>query len=58
MKIRFPYNIKMFYRYYPTQAFYGLIWNMAEYFRIDLGKYAPTVFGKMIGSKGKKINKE
>ena len=33
------------------------IWNLAEYFHIDLGKYAPIIFGWMIGSKGKKQNK-
>ena len=33
------------------------IWNIAEYFYIDLGNYAPVVFGWMIGSKGKRIDK-
>jgi hypothetical protein len=33
-----------------------IIWNLSEYFKIGLGKYAPTVFGIMIGNKGKKIN--
>jgi len=33
-----------------------IIWNLSEYFKISLGKYAPKVFEKMIGIKGKKIN--
>jgi hypothetical protein len=33
-----------------------LIWNFSEYFNFPLGKFAPTVFGWMIGRKGKKIN--
>jgi hypothetical protein len=35
-----------------------LIWNLSEYFNIPLGNFAPTVFGWMIGSKGKKINED
>lgn len=31
------------------------IWNASEYFKITLGKYAPKVFGAMIGSKPIKI---
>ena len=34
------------------------IWNFTEYFNIPLGKndkYAPIIFGLMIGSKGVKI---
>jgi len=32
-----------------------LIWGFSEYFNIPLGKFAPTVFGWMIGRKGKKL---
>lgn len=32
-----------------------LIWNLSEYFNVSLGNFAPTVFGWMIGSQGKKI---
>ena len=37
---------------------YKQIWNLSEWSGIGLGKYAPMVFGKMIGSKGKRIRKE
>ena len=38
--------------------FIGLwLWNTAEYFNIRLGRFAPKVFGWMVGSKGKKTNK-
>lgn len=29
-----------------------IIWEVSEYLHINLGKYAPTVFGWMIGKKG------
>lgn len=32
-----------------------IIWELSEFFSIGLGKYAPIVFGWMIGSKGKKL---
>ncbi len=32
-----------------------LIWNMAERFGVDLGRYTHVVFGWMIGSKGREI---
>lgn len=35
--------------------FWLAIWEIAEYFYIDLGTFAPYVFGKMIGRKGKRI---
>jgi len=31
-----------------------IIWELSELFEVGLGKYAPTVFGWMIGSKGLK----
>lgn len=31
-----------------------IIWEISEFTGIGLGKYAPVVFGYMIGSKGKK----
>ncbi|HXH70471.1 MAG TPA: hypothetical protein VNI60_09095 [Pyrinomonadaceae bacterium] len=33
-----------------------IIWNCSEFFGVGLGRFAPFVFGKMIGSKGKRIN--
>ena len=36
------------------QAIASIIWNTSENLKIPLGKYAPIVFGWMIGSKGKK----
>ena len=32
-----------------------LIWNTSEYLRIPLGRFAPIVFGWMVGCKGKKV---
>jgi hypothetical protein len=34
-----------------------IIWNFCETMRIDVGRLAPIIFGWMIGSKGKRINK-
>jgi hypothetical protein len=31
-----------------------VIWDLSEYLNIPLGNFAPTVFGWMIGRKGKK----
>lgn len=31
-----------------------IIWEISEFTGIGLGKYAPVVFGYMIGSKGKR----
>ena len=35
---------------------YLQIWNLSEWSGIGLGKYAPYVFGKMIGSKGSEVD--
>jgi len=32
-----------------------LIWNASEKYKIPLGKYAPKIFGLMIGSKARKV---
>lgn len=32
-----------------------VIWNTCERFHIDLGKYAPKVFGWMVGAKPRKV---
>ena len=32
----------------------SLIWNTSEFLKIPLGKFAPIVFGWMIGHKGTK----
>ena len=31
------------------------IWNISENLKISLGRFAPTIFGWMIGSKGKRM---
>jgi hypothetical protein len=36
--------------------FWKTIWELSEFYGIGLGRFAPFVFGKMIGRKGKKIN--
>lgn len=36
---------------------YKTIWNLSEFFGISLGRFAPYVFGKMIGQKGLLIKK-
>ena len=36
------------------QEFWSIVWNMAEYFNVDLGRFAPWVFGQMIGCKSEK----
>lgn len=38
----------------PKQLIASCIWNLSEYFGVGLGKYAPIVFGWVIGSKGKR----
>ena len=35
---------------------YQIIWSVSEFTGISLGRFAPHVFGKMIGIKGKKKN--
>lgn len=38
----------------PKQFISSCIWNTSEHLKISLGKFAPIIFGWMIGSKGKK----
>lgn len=38
-----------------TKWFYTQIWNTSEFTGISLGKYAPYVFEKMLGTEGKKL---
>jgi len=33
------------------------IWDLSEWSHIPLGRFAPVIFGGMIGCKGKQINK-
>ena len=33
----------------------SIVWNLSEFTGIGLGKYAPIIFGAMIGKKGKRI---
>lgn len=35
----------------PKQFLGSCIWNLSEFTNIGLGKYAPKIFGWMIGSK-------
>ena len=35
-----------------------LIWDFSECFKIPLGRFAPIVFGMMIGSKPTKIKED
>jgi hypothetical protein len=35
-----------------------IIWELSEFTGIGLGKFAPFVFGKMIGRKGEKVDNE
>lgn len=39
----------------PKQFLASCIWNLSEYSNIGLGKYAPTVFGWMLGTKEKQL---
>ncbi len=33
-----------------------IVWDLSEWSGIGLGRFAPIVFGLMIGSKGRKID--
>jgi hypothetical protein len=35
---------------------YKRIWNLSEWSGIGLGRFAPYVFGKMIGAKGSNVD--
>ena len=37
------------------KLFWKAIWSLSEFTGIGLGRFAPYVFGKMIGCKGKKV---
>ena len=41
-----------------SQEFWSLVWNASEYFHIGLGRFAPIVFGKMIGAKPQKFKEK
>lgn len=36
------------------QKLWSTVWNLSEYTGIPLGRFAPWVFGQMIGVKGEK----
>lgn len=36
--------------------FWSFVWNLSEFTGIGLGKYAPFVFGRMIGVKGEEVD--
>jgi len=38
------------------RTFFRIIWQLAETLHIPLGRFAPYVFGKMIGSKPVEID--
>lgn len=40
-----------------SKMFYRILWDLSEFSGIGLGRFAPFVFGRMIGSDGKKVNK-
>ena len=40
----------------PITLIASCVWNFCEYFQISVGKYAPTLFGLVLGSKDKKSN--
>lgn len=37
-----------------SRIFYRLLWDLSEFTGIGLGRFAPYVFGQMVGVKGKK----
>jgi len=39
----------------PLQFVASLIWNTSENLNIPLGKFAPSIFNWMMGSKGKRM---
>ena len=41
-----------------TRFIFEGIWNISEMTGIGLGRFAPYVFGKIIGNEGKKINRK
>lgn len=38
-----------------TQRLFTAVWNLSEFLHIGLGRFAPFVFGKMIGQEGKRL---
>jgi hypothetical protein len=40
----------------PWRDLWGLVWFLSEFTGIGLGRFAPWVFGQMIGRKGKRVN--
>ena len=40
------------------QTLGSLIWNASERFRVPLGRFAPIIFGWMIGSKGVRVDED
>ena len=36
--------------------FWRGIWNLSEFTGVGLGRFAPFVFGKMIGRRGKRVD--
>ena len=40
------------------KEFWSVVWNLAEYFHVDLCRFAPWVFGQMIGCKKKEMPKQ
>lgn len=59
MKIRFHFPFPTgFIWYSPWQVFWGLIFNLCEELHVNLGSFAPWVFGQMIGRKARLFRKE
>ncbi len=39
-----------------TQKLWAAVWNFSEWSGVGLRRFAPFVFGKMIGRKGHKVD--
>ena len=40
----------------PERAFWTVVWEASELCHIGLGRFAPFVFGRMIGVRGKRVD--
>lgn len=45
-------------KFRPTAFVASIIWRYSERWNIPLGRFAPHVFGAMMGSKAVKINRK
>lgn len=42
----------------PLRAIASLVWCTSEYLHLPLGRFAPVVFGLMVGARAKKLKKK